>query len=109
MTGSTLDRDILKKDGEFIYYYKNGAKEAVVNYSEDHKNGKEINWYESQNKKSEKQNIWDSKTKKSQNLILNFWDENKNQTVVDGEGEYEEKENFIIQKGTIKNGLKQGV
>ena len=109
MTGATLDRDVLKKDGEFIYYYKNGAKESVVNYSEDHKSGKEINWYENQSKKSEKQNLWDPKTKKSQTLILNFWDENKNQTVVDGNGEYEETEKFITQKGALKDGLKQGV
>jgi hypothetical protein len=108
MTGSTLDRDILKKDGEFICYYKNGAKESVINYSEDHKSGKEINWYENQSKKSEKQNFWDSKTKKSQTLILNYWDENKNQTVIDGNGEYEETDKYITQKGTIKNGLKQG-
>lgn len=108
MTGSTLDRDILKKDGEFICYYKNGAKESVINYSEDHKSGKEINWYENQSKKSEKQNLWDSKTKKSQTLILNYWDENKNQTVIDGNGEYEETDKYITQKGTIKNGLKQG-
>lgn len=109
MTGSTLDKDILKKDGEFIYYYKNGTKESVINYKEDHKEGKEINWYENQSKKSEKQNLWNPKTKTSQTLILNFWDENKNQTVVDGNGEYEIADNFITEKGTIKNGLKQGV
>ncbi len=40
MTGATLDKDILKKDGQFIYYYKNGGKESVVDYSDDHKNGK---------------------------------------------------------------------
>lgn len=108
MTGTTLDKDILKKDGQFIYYYKNGAKECVVDYSDDHKNGKEINWYENQSKKWEKQNLWDPKTKKSQTLILNFWDPDKNQTVVDGNGEYEEADKFITQKGTIKNGLKQG-
>lgn len=108
MTGTTLDRDVLKKDGEFICYYKNGAKESVINYLEDHKSGKEINWYENQSKKSEKQNLWDSKTKKSQTLILNYWDENKNQTVIDGNGEYEERDKYITQKGTIKNGLKQG-
>lgn len=108
MTGTTLDRDVLKKDGEFICYYKNGAKESVVNYSDDHKSGKEINWYENQTKKSEKQNIWDSKTKKSQTLILNFWDQNKNQTVTDGNGDYEESEGFVTQKGSIKDGLKQG-
>ena len=109
MTGCTLDKDILKKDGEFICYYKNGSKESVVNYSEDHKVGKEINWYENQSKKWEKQNSWNPKTKTSQTLILNFWDENKNQTVVDGNGEYEEKDKFVTQKGVIKNGLKQGV
>lgn len=109
MTGCTLDRDILKKDGEFICYFKNGSKESVVNYSDDHKVGKEINWYENQSKKSEKQNSWNAKTKTAQTLILNFWDENKNQTVVDGNGEYEETDKFVTQKGIIKNGLKQGV
>lgn len=109
MTGTTLDRDVLKKDGEFIYYYKNGAKEAVVNYSEDHKSGKEITWYENQSKKCEKQNSWDPKTKTAQTLILNFWNENKEQTVIDGNGEYENTENFITEKGTVKNGLKQGL
>ncbi|ABQ04478.1 hypothetical protein [Flavobacterium johnsoniae] len=108
MTGATLDRDILKKDGEFICYYKNGAKESVINYTDDHKNGKEITWYENQSKKCEKQNIWDSKTKKQQTLILNCWDENKNQTVTDGNGEFEEIDTFITQKGIIKDGLKQG-
>ncbi|WP_163397908.1 hypothetical protein [Flavobacterium fluviatile] len=109
MTGATLDRDVLKKDGEFIYYYKNGAKEAVINYKEDHKEGKEINWYENQSKKFERQNIWNPKTKTVQTLILNFWNVNKEQTVVDGNGEYENTDSFITEKGTIKNGLKQGL
>jgi antitoxin component YwqK of YwqJK toxin-antitoxin module len=109
MTGATLDRDALKKDGEFIYYYKNGTKEAVINYSDDHKSGKEINWYENQSKKSEIQNLWDPKKKISQTVILNYWDENKKQTVVDGSGDYEETDKFVTQKGTLKDGLKQGV
>ncbi|WP_431243880.1 hypothetical protein ACQ9BO_05095 [Flavobacterium sp. P21] len=109
MTGATLDRDILKKDGEFIYYYKNGAKESVVNYVDDHKSGKEINWYENQSKKCEKNHTWDPKTKRSQTLILNFWTKEGEQTVIDGNGEYEETDGFITQKGDLKNGLKQGV
>lgn len=109
MTGATLDRDILKKDGEFICFYKNGAKESVIDYADDHKSGKEITWYENQSKKCEKQNSWDSKTKKSQTLILNCWNEDKTQTVTDGNGEYEEIDLFITQKGEIKNGLKQGL
>lgn len=109
MTGATLDKDILKKDGEFICYYKNGAKESVVDYADDHKSGKEITWYENQTKKCEKQNSWDPKTKKSQTLILNCWNEDKTQIVTDGNGAYEESDQCITQKGEIKNGLKQGV
>jgi len=109
MTGATLDRDILKRDGEFICYYKNGAKESVIDYVNDQKSGKEINWYENQSKKSEKKNSWDPQTKKSQTLILNYWTKDKEQTVTDGNGEYEETVGFIIQKGEIKNGLKQGI
>lgn len=109
MTGATLDRDVLKKDGEFIYYYKNGAKESVINYKEDHKEGKEINWYENQSKRSEKLNIWNPKTKTVETLILNFWNTNKEQIVVDGNGEYESTDSFITEKGTIKDGLKQGI
>ncbi|KFF07034.1 toxin-antitoxin system YwqK family antitoxin [Flavobacterium reichenbachii] len=109
MTGATLDKDILKKDGEFICYYKNGAKESVINYSQDHKEGKELNWYENQSKKSEKQNFWDPKTKKTQTLIINFWDENNNQTVIDKNGEYEDTDRYITEKGAVKDGLRQGV
>lgn len=109
MTGSTLDRDVLKKDGEFIYYFKNGSKESVINFKEDHKEGKEVNWYENQTKKSEKLNVWNPKTKTCQTLLLNFWDENKEQIVTDGNGEYEGTEGFVTQKGVIKDGLKQGV
>lgn len=109
MTGCTLDRDVLKKDGEFIYYFKNGSKESVINFKEDHKEGKEVNWYENQSKKSEKLNVWNPKTKTVQTLLLNFWNENKEQTVTDGNGEYDGTEGFITQKGTIKDGLKEGV
>ncbi|WP_289664657.1 hypothetical protein [Flavobacterium panacagri] len=108
MTGATLDRDILKRDGEFICYYKNGAKESVIDYVNDQKSGKEINWYENQSKKSEKKNSWNPQTKKSQTLILNYWTKDKEQTVTDGNGEYEETDGFVTQKGEIKNGLKQG-
>jgi len=109
MTGATLDRDVLKKDGEFIYYYKNGSKESVVNYSEDHKVGKELNWYENKDIKSEKENFWNAKTKTSLTLILKFWKKDKEQTIKDGNGEYEDLDENVYQKGIIKNGLKQGV
>lgn len=109
MTGCTLNRDVLKKDGEFIYYFRNGSKESVINFKEDHKEGKEVEWYENQSKKSEKLNVWNPKTKTVQTLILNFWNENKEQMVTDGNGEYEETNQFTTQKGEIKDGLKQGI
>lgn len=109
MTGATLDRDILKKDGEFVYYYNNGSKERVINYADDHKVGKEFSWYDNKNIKSEKENSWNSTTKTSQTLIRNFWNKDNEQTVSNGEGEYEDSDEFITEKGSVKNGLKEGV
>ncbi|PXY41583.1 hypothetical protein DMB65_06410 [Flavobacterium cheongpyeongense] len=108
MTGSSLNKDVLIKDGEFIYYYKNNSKEAVINYSENHKVGKEFNWYENKDIKSEKENFWNPKTKTTQTHILNFWTKNKEQTVTNGNGEYEDTIGAVTEKGTVKNGLKQG-
>ncbi|MEN2399744.1 hypothetical protein GKZ90_0008140 [Flavobacterium sp. MC2016-06] len=109
MTGTSLTKDVLKKEGEFVYYYKNGAKESSVNYSDDHKTGKEYNWYENQSMKSEKQNLWNPKTKTLQTLLINFWNRDKEQLVIDGNGEYEDTDPPFYEKGIIKNGVKQGV
>ncbi|MBZ4036256.1 energy transducer TonB [Flavobacterium sp. 17A] len=108
MVGTTLDRDYLKKDGTFVYFYENGTKEAVVVYSEGWKTGKEFKWYENGNMKFEKENTSDIKAKSTKSLLLKFWNKSNELTVVDGNGECEDINENYAEKGRIENGLKQG-
>lgn len=109
MIGTTLSKDVLKKDGTFIYYYESGAKEAIITYSQDWKTGKEYKWYENGNFKFEKENISDQKAKTTKTLLLKFWNKENQLTVVDGNGECDETDEDSEQKGKIRNGLKQDV
>ncbi|HQF48843.1 MAG TPA: hypothetical protein PLZ71_09320, partial [Flavobacterium alvei] len=44
-----------------------------------------------------------------ENKVLNYWDENKTQTVTNGNGYYEEEYDGYYLKGKIKNGLKDSI
>ncbi|MFB9078501.1 hypothetical protein ACFFWB_13970 [Flavobacterium procerum] len=90
MIGTTLNKDVLKKDGTFIHFYENGVKEAIITYSADWKTGKEYKWYENGNPKFEKENFFDPKAKTSKTLLLKFWNKENQLTVIDGNGECDE-------------------
>ncbi|MFL9830555.1 energy transducer TonB [Flavobacterium sp. ST-87] len=133
MTGFTNDKDILKFEGLRIDYYENGNKKQESNYTDNklngscinyHKNGNkkqesnyidnklngwQIEWYENNQKKSEKEITWDDKNKKSIKKIIQFWDKDGQQTIIDGNGQYEEISEKHSDTGNIKNGLKDGV
>ncbi|WP_433834910.1 energy transducer TonB [Flavobacterium anhuiense] len=109
MIGTTLSKDVLKRDGTFIYYYENGIKEAIITYSEDWKTGKEYKWYNNGNIKFEKENFPDPKNKTSKTLLLKFWNKKNELTVNDGNGECDDTDDDFQEKGKIKDGLKDGV
>jgi hypothetical protein len=109
MIGTTLSRDVLKKDGTFIYFYENGIKEAIITYSEDWKTGKEYKWYDNGSPKFEKENIPNPKAKTSQTLLIRFWNKENQMTVIDGNGECDDINEDSQEKGKIKDGLKQDV
>jgi len=103
---------VLKANGHFESYYENGKKESegeTVNGKKG--NGIWIYYYENGKKKSEEKLSTGSYfSNKTENLIMNFWDHNGEQTVTDGNGyaEYRDKEG-LIEKGSYKNGLKNGL
>ncbi len=109
MIGTTLSKDVLKRDGTFIYYYENGTKEAIITYSEDWKKGKEYKWYDNGNPKFEKENFPDPKAKTSKTLLLKFWNKENQLTVIDGNGECDDVDEDFQEKGKVKDGLKEGV
>lgn len=107
MIGTSSDRDILKEEGPFVYYYENGNKESAVSYSKTKKTGKEFNWYEDGNPKSELEYF----RKRDEVLfkVNSFWNPEKEQTVINGNGHLKEVNEEVEQSGKIKNGLPDGI
>ncbi|KDN55439.1 hypothetical protein FEM21_15660 [Flavobacterium seoulense] len=133
MTGLTNDKDILKFEGLRIDYYENGNKKQESNYIDNKLNGTQIKyykngnikqkcnyadnklagqlteWYENNQKKSEKIVNWNSDNKTEEIKILQFWNTEGNQTVIDGNGQMEGTDKEFFEKGEIKNGEKEGI
>lgn len=110
MRGSTTDKDNLKLEGSCVYFFENGNRKKIANYIKNKPSGKEFEWYENGDVKLESEVIQDYKDNTEITRIIQYWDENKTQKVIDGEGEYTEKETDkqTFSKGRIKNYLKEG-
>jgi antitoxin component YwqK of YwqJK toxin-antitoxin module len=108
MIGTSSDRDIVKQEGAFVYYYENGNKKSTATYLNTKKTGKEYNWYENGVLKSE---LEYSQNKKGTVgfKILNYWNPQKVQTVTDGNGKIEDKNEYLERSGTVKDGFPEGI
>lgn len=109
MEGTSKTKDDTSKEGEFTFYYENGYKKSVINYIKSRPNGKYAEWYENGNKKLEGDYIEDEKTFFGTLKIVQFWNSKAVQTVVDGQGEYEEVSDFFFASGKVKDGYKDGL
>ena len=109
MQGLSNTKDGASKEGEFIYYYENGNKKAITNYIKSSAIGKCSEWYENGNKKLEGEYIEDKKTFCGELKIFQFWNSKYTQTVIDGNGDYEEISEFFYASGKIKDGFKDGL
>ncbi|MFH6933710.1 energy transducer TonB [Flavobacterium sp. FlaQc-30] len=109
--GTTLNKDIIKRNGQYISYYENGKKQSTVNYSDNKKTGREFNWYENGEIKSELEyfNVKKGKDEITEVKTNNFWNPQKEQTVINGNGQIEQTDNYFYEKGEIKNGEKHGL
>jgi antitoxin component YwqK of YwqJK toxin-antitoxin module len=105
--GATSDRDILQEEGPILYYYENGNKKLSVTYSKRKKTGREFNWYENGNLKSEL-DYFETKKGEVQFKVNNYWNLNKEQTVINGNGKVEDTSNQLEQNGIIKDGFPDG-
>lgn len=108
MIGTSTDKDVLRHEGQFIYYYENGNKKSTVAYANKKKSGKEFNWYENGSLKSELE-YFENKKGEVESKINNYWNPQKEQTVTDGNGEYEAVSEYNEERGQIKNGLPDGI
>ena len=119
LRGSTKDPDYIKLDGNVISYFESGSKKTASNYTDSNLVGKQFKWYENGVMQFEKDFTFDPIKNQSTEKVIQYWDENKNQTVVDGNGiydnlndlnrNYENEIVFFAEKGEIKNGVRNGV
>lgn len=109
MAGASKFKDRLQKEGQFVYYYENGNKESMENYINGSQTGKQYNWYQNGQKKSETEYLINNNTKSPTYKIIQFWDINGNQKIIDGNGDYETKTDNFYETGKIVNGLKHGI
>lgn len=108
MISSSLDRDIIRKEGQSVSFYENGTKESSVVYLNGEKTGKEYNWYDNGNLKSEFE-YFKNEEKLVEFKINNYWNSQKEQKVALGNGDYEDiDENGNEERGKVKNGFPDG-
>jgi antitoxin component YwqK of YwqJK toxin-antitoxin module len=70
------DNNNLKFEGPCVFYFENGNRRKIVNYSDNKLIGKQFEWFENGNIKSETEIVIDKKKKTETTRILQFWDEN---------------------------------
>ena len=95
------------------------VKKAASNYTDSFLIGKQFQWYESGIMQFEKEFTFDPIKKQSTEKFIQYWDENKNQTIIDGNGIYDNQSDlnrsdeneisFFVEKGEIKNGVRDGI
>lgn len=109
MVGTSTTRDKVTKNGIFVYYYENGNKKAVTNFIKNSPVSNEYTWYENGTKKQEGEYIIvDEKKNESKYKVNFFWDANGVQKVTDGNGDYEENNEYLFASGKVKDGFKDG-
>lgn len=115
--GFYLTSDFKVKDGPFTYYYPNGKKKSQGQYDANRRVGEWVWWYPDG---SVMQEVLVEHTPslppKEVHIIKNFWDEDDNQLVTNGEGkwinfEFDHNHGAIYYKsseGRVKDGRKIG-
>jgi hypothetical protein len=108
---STLSgKDGGSPNGEEINYYENGKKESTITYINGRPTGKSKSWYENGNIKAEKEYTGIYEIPGKEFMLNQYWDENKNHLIVDGNGIYSSaKDGDYFETGKYKNGYKDGI
>lgn len=110
ISGTTSKRDKIIKTGTFVYYYENGNKKSIANYKLDKKYGEYFEFYENGNIKEEGEHTGNYEEAGKLYKLNQYWDENKNHLIIDGNGNYSCGNNTdYIETGKYKNGFKDGI
>lgn len=108
------ERTLSGKDGGFpigeeIQYYENGNKSVSTFYENKKLNGKSFEWHEDGKIKKEGEYDSDKFETGTHFKTINFWNADGKQTVINGNGNYEYTSKDLYEKGSFKNGYKEGL
>lgn len=94
--------------GEEIEYYENGNKKSSTLYENKKFNGVHKYWYENGNLMEEGIYINDDSSNKTTYKLINYWNKKGTQTIVDGNGFFDDLSDYFNEKGVYKDGFKDG-
>lgn len=108
MSGTIKSAEKKTKIGSFTFFYESGIKKSIEIYNDGFLQS-QYDFYENGTKKLvtdvQASILHLSDLKK----ISQFWNENGQQKVIDGDGFFEIKDKDNSEKGEVKNGLKNGL
>ena len=120
--GISISKEVLRRKGVYTSYYEDESKKVIVTYDDKgYKDGNCVFWYQNGDVKFE--GVFIKSTYKKDGLdttesalkITNYWDINKVQTVINGNGDYKDDgyfdyiNNHSISSGKLINGYKDGL
>jgi len=108
MEGNTRSKKSLLPNGLIITYFENGNKKEEYFSDKGTTSGIQTAWYENGIKKYIKEFTKEKNELIPSIKIIQFWDKNNIQKVIDGNGIFEDEENKCLEKGMLQNGLKVG-
>jgi len=108
MEGFSKTKDGFIKEGKFVFYFRNGNKKELIHYQKFQPIGFCAQWYEDGSKKLEGQYVEEEKPLINVLRVDRFWNSKGIQTVVDGNGDFEENSEFFYASGKVKDGFKDG-
>ncbi|MDD5149706.1 MAG: energy transducer TonB [Flavobacterium sp.] len=106
--GTTESKNSLKQTGMSIQYFESGKKRIVSNYKKGELIGSYFELYENGNKKLEAEYI-EEKDKHNSLKVKSYWDKNNIQTIVNGNGFFEDNNENSYSQGRLKNGVKDSI
>lgn len=107
--GYSKNKNNFEKEGELTLYFENGNKHKVCHYLNKKLIGKEFEWYENGNKKREIEYTPTEKESQNKIKIIQYWNKDNIQTIIDGNGDFEESYKEFYGAGKLKNGYKDGI
>ncbi|MEK8179421.1 TonB family protein [Flavobacterium buctense] len=106
--GNTRSNKSILQNGFITTYFENGNRKEEYYSDKGSIAGNQTAWYENGNKKYVKDYFKEKNELISTVRILQFWDINNVQKVIDGNGYFEGEENHCYEKGKLQNGLRIG-